>query len=304
MRFNLNKDFFTTKILKAPTGKLATDDVFKEYFRGLYFKVQNTGSSNNMAMMNFKKGIITMYYKEDPATGATSTDKVSKTIVLNLTGNTISLTENTNQKVDYLTAINNPDNTKGDDKLYLKGGEGSVAVVELFSTPGKLEEFRANKWLINEANLVFHIDATAMKNSVEPQRIFIYNLTDGTPIVDYLTDNTSASDPKKSKYSFDGNINLEKITNGRGVTYKFRITDHIRNLLNNKESINVKLGVVVTEDIATSTFNSLKVQNDYFSVIPRASVMSPLGTILYGSNPDKVPEDKRLKLEIYYTKTN
>jgi hypothetical protein len=33
------------------------------------------------------------------------------------------------------------------------------------------------------------------------------------------------------------------------------------------------------------------------------SVMSPLGTILYGSSPS-VPDDKRLKLEIYYTKPN
>jgi hypothetical protein len=31
--------------------------------------------------------------------------------------------------------------------------------------------------------------------------------------------------------------------------------------------------------------------------------MSPLGTILYGS-ATAVPEDKRLKLEIYYTKPN
>jgi len=31
--------------------------------------------------------------------------------------------------------------------------------------------------------------------------------------------------------------------------------------------------------------------------------MSPLGTILFGTNPN-VPEEKRLKFEIYYTKPN
>jgi hypothetical protein len=42
---------------------------------------------------------------------------------------------------------------------------------------------------------------------------------------------------------------------------------------------------------------------DFSIETPRASVMSPLGTILYGSK-STVPVDKRLKLQIYYTKSN
>jgi hypothetical protein len=36
------------------------------------------------------------------------------------------------------------------------------------------------------------------------------------------------------------------------------------------------------------------------------SVMNPLGTILYGTGPTgpNLPADKKLKLEIYYTKPN
>jgi hypothetical protein len=41
-------------------------------------------------------------------------------------------------------------------------------------------------------------------------------------------------------------------------------------------------------------------KNDYF--FPESSVMNPLGTILHGSN--STDEDKKLKLEIYYTKPN
>jgi hypothetical protein len=60
--------------------------------------------------------------------------------------------------------------------------------------------------------------------------------------------------------------------------------------------------VVVTEDINT-TSNKLRTSSSAISQAPRASVMNPLGTIIYGGT-STVPEDKRLKLEIYYTKPN
>jgi hypothetical protein len=61
------------------------------------------------------------------------------------------------------------------------------------------------------------------------------------------------------------------------------------------------MGVVVTEDINTTASN--RESSAAISQAPRASVMNPLGTIIYGGT-STVPEDKRLKLEIYYTKPN
>jgi hypothetical protein len=74
-------------------------------------------------------------------------------------------------------------------------------------------------------------------------------------------------------------------------------------LIKNADSTNVKLGVVVTESIGVASFNKLKTANSVFSIVPTASVLNPLGTILYGGHP-AVPEDKRLRLEIIYTKPN
>jgi hypothetical protein len=54
MRLDLNS-YFKTKIIEASAlGKLSGNDVFKEYFRGLYFKVEKSGSSS-MALLDFKK---------------------------------------------------------------------------------------------------------------------------------------------------------------------------------------------------------------------------------------------------------
>ena len=59
----------------------------------------------------------------------------------------------------------------------------------------------------------------------------------------------------------------------------------------------------VSIDSAKATFNKLKAPNSFFSVLPTASVFNPLGTVFFGSNP-AVPEEKRLRLEIIYTKPN
>ncbi|HEY4629581.1 MAG TPA: DUF4270 family protein, partial [Flavobacterium sp.] len=101
MRLKLNSTFFNSKIIHAPTGKLATNDVFKEYFRGLYFKVEQSGSDKgSLSMINFAKGTITINYTEDLSTTVgtvVTVTRVPKSIVLNLSGsqkdkvNTVSL---------------------------------------------------------------------------------------------------------------------------------------------------------------------------------------------------------------------
>lgn len=330
MRLKLNSDFFNSKIINAPSGKLASNDVFKEYFRGLYFKVEQSGTDpGSLAMLNFAKGTITINYKEDLSTTVgtvVTVTRVPKSIVLNLSGNastkvnTVSLLEKSNPNSVYETAINAPDRVLGDDKLYLKGGEGSLAVIKLFGpdlfgpdgTTGspngiadELDVIRKSGWLINEANLVFNIDASTMANSFEPQRIYLYDFNNSRPIMDYYLDGTTSPIAKKSKLIFNGNINKEA-TSKRGLTYKFRITNHIRNLVKYSDSTNIKLGIVVTEDIAIPNSSKLRTSNAFLSQAPKASVMNPLGTVLYGgkSTSTNPLEDKRLKLEIYYTKPN
>lgn len=324
MRLKLNSTFFDSKIIHAPTGKLATNDVFKEYFRGLYFKVEQSDTDpGSLAMMNFAKGTITINYTEDLSTTVgtvVTVTRVPRSIVLNLSGNTVSLLEKSNPNSVYETAINSPDRNLGDDKLYLKGGEGSLAVIKLFGpdlfgadgvtgspngVADELDIIRKNGWLVNEANLVFNIDASTMANSYEPQRIYLYDFNNSRPIMDYYLDATAGSTVKKSKLLFDGNINKDA-TSKRGQTYKIRVTNHIRNLIKHADSTNIKLGLVVTEDITVSNSSKLRTSNAFLSQAPKASVMNLLGTVLYGgkSTSSNPLEDKRLKLEIYYTKPN
>jgi hypothetical protein len=51
MLLSLNKGFFRQKIFNAPTGVLFNNNAFVNYFRGLYFKVNNATSSVNQGSL-------------------------------------------------------------------------------------------------------------------------------------------------------------------------------------------------------------------------------------------------------------
>lgn len=370
MRMHLDTAFFTSKILNAPSGQLFNNNIFKNYMRGLYFKVENSGSDpGGMAMLNFKKGIITVYYKQDvqiqddPATTDVNEEDVvrlAKTFLLKMTGNTVSLLDNSNENTDYLNFINNPDTVSGDERLYLKGGEGSLAAIDIFGTTDlkgitrnpdfksnlpasltnpnfildpsydpelpisdtnpkylntgpngisdEIDNIKANDWLINEANLTFYVDKAKMTNAIQPERIFLFDLTNKKTLIDYSFDNTTNTvQPKRSKTTFGGIIEKETVAEGERTKYKVRITNHVRNLIT-KDSTNVRLGLSVTETINNVEMVKLKTPNSVTNRAPKMSVLSPQGTIVYGTkSTSSFPtqengKESRLKLEIYYTK--
>lgn len=342
MRLKLDKAFFENKIMNAPSGKLLNNTIFKEYFRGIYFQVEE-GTSDLLMQLDFSKGNITMHYHQYasvvdgvPATYTESSKDSygglprleAKTLILNMKGKYVSLLETQNTNL-YADAILNPNRNNGDSRLFIKGGEGSIAVIDLFGpdnfgndgltgTPDgvadELNIIRNNGWLINEANLTFYIDKDAMGNVLEPQRLYLYDLNNNTPLVDYSSDGSITSgNPKLNRTVHDGII--QKV-DGRGVKYRIRITNHIRNLIR-KDSTNVRLGLSITETIALAENLKLKTpqiitgafpQSEAYTIdrVPAASLFNPLGTILYGNNiaPGTANYAKRLKLEIYYTKPN
>lgn len=312
MRMSLDKNFFQEKIFNAPSGQLENDNVFNSYFRGLFFQVEDLGMDSHLMKLNFSAGKIIIRYKA----GATD-QRVEGKIELELKGNSVNLFQNTYTN-NYTNALATANELTGDEKLYIKGGEGSTAYIDLFSGPDsdgdgisdELQELRdlvnseTQGWLINEANLVFYIDQAQMNaNPFIPQRIHLFNAIDRAPIIDYYYDNTvKMYDPKYSKWIYGGI--LEKDSDKKGYRYKIRITKHIQDLLKNTNAKNVKLGLTVTEDINYLMMSGLlngvgQPKTSPYLYVPASSVMNPFGTILYGNNT--ADADKKLKLEIRYT---
>lgn len=315
---DLDKNFFTQKLLATNQSNLASSDVFKNYFRGIYFKIEQASSDPNgssLAMIDFTKGKIIIDYKEDefydsPDDVDTDLDDVrtiDRILEISLSGNTISLQENQNNTT-YQNALNNANTTTPQEKLYLKGGEGSMAIIDLFNrdsqgNSSELETIKQNGWLINEANLIFYVERNEMNNvaAIEPNRLYLYDLNNNRPLIDYALDaTTNPISTKFNKFVHGGIIEKETVANGRGIRYKVRITSHISNLIR-RDSTNVRLGLVVTENIGEIRNGNLRTANTTIKRVASGSVMHPFGTIIWGSGPE-VPEDKRLKLQIFYTK--
>ncbi|WP_284650808.1 DUF4270 domain-containing protein [Flavobacterium terrisoli] len=355
MRLHLNNAVFADLILNpSNSAQLVNNNVFKNFFRGLYFKTD--GTTGQMAMLDFRSGKITIYYNEDKkgeddAQGNPTFTRVDKTFVLNLTGNSVSLINNITENGTYLAAANS---TAEASRLYLRGGEGAMSIIDLFGqadaykyirkaepegstnyindaegdplyvkvfTPNgvsdELDDLRyplvdnsltdhstKERWMINDAQLSFTIDRDAMAGAHEPNRIFLYDLNNKSILVDYSFDyTTNSAIPKYSKIIHGGIIERDAATPARGVKYRIRITNHIRNLIM-KDSTNVRLGLSVTENINNVAFSKLKTANSNSNGAPSMSVLNPLGTILYGTNlpVGDLHYADRIKFDIYYTK--
>jgi len=308
MKIELNKDFFQQKIFNAPPGQMDNNNTFANYFKGLFFQVEDIGQGDHLMQMDFSQGKITIYYHT-----VINEEEREGTLVLNLQGNTVSLVESQFSS-GYENALASSDSTIGDEKIYIKGSEGSLAYIDLFGdtdaegNSAELEQLRdlaeSENWLINEANLVFYVDKTQMDNvPYVPTRLYLFNADNSVPLTDYTIDGTTAPGfTKLNKYVFGGILHKE---NNKGVYYKIRITNHLKNLLKNKQAKNVKLGLAVTENINMSAMAVIKDQTSLpedspYRYVPVTSVMNPLGTVLYGNNTTDA--DKKLKLEILYTK--
>ena len=218
---------------------------------------------------------------------------------MNIAGNSASLLDNTDNGT-YATAANSPNTAAGDNLLYLKGGQGSQAFIELFSA-NELADLRVNKWLINYATLSFTIDDNYIANSNKPNplRLYLYNADTNIPIADYNLDiSVNAGNPKLNKVNYGGFQN--------GNKFVLNITEHINTVINAKAE-NVRLGLVVTDNIALIGNAALKTPITaprLFNKIPAGSVVSPLGIVFYGSNALPAFDDKKVKFKIYYTKPN
>jgi len=221
-----------------------------------------------------------------------------------MNGKTINLFE----KNDALN-VTNPE-----QKLVLNNGNSSMAVIDLFPNTADFEDIKNNRRLINDASLTFYVDRETMgtnANDIQPDRIYLYNLTTNAPILDYYYDATANSTYPALGKTVHGGL-LEVDQDKRGIKYKIKVTNHIMSLfaLQNPAE-NAKLGLVITKNINNITTKALKTEKVLtpqltLKEVPQMSFVQPFSTVLWGSNipADSPNYDKRLKLEIIYSKPN
>ncbi|WP_426431673.1 DUF4270 domain-containing protein [Winogradskyella sp. HB-48] len=330
IRLKLDPQFWQEKIIeKEGDAVLSNSNNFLEYFRGLYFKAEAVNDDGSYLILNTNStnSNITIYYTTTTITegedGEDVTTEEQKSFTLFFSGNKINFFEN-----NFNITIPDADETSGDERLFLKGGEGSIAKIKLFNgediddndeTMNTFEDwknefvetengkFKSIKRLVNEANLVIYVDQDYLNQSGsygperEPDRLYIYDIENRLPLTDFFVDATNSSLPYFSKFNHLVPLQREgDESTGDGIKYKFRITEHINNLLLN-DSTNVELGLSVSLNVNLEELAQQQIQsnNDSELTTPISSVLSPRGTVLHGNNT--TDDSKRVYLEIYYT---
>jgi len=327
-RTKLDPAFWKATIIdKQGQPELSNENNFKNYFRGLYLKAEAVSSTaGNLVLLNLAStdSNITIYYSFDDT--GTPGERTQANYILNVTGNRLNTFIN-----NYSFPLTNGNKTLGDEKLYLKGTEGSMAVIDLFdgmvecqnldgttSLVSALECFKKTyripegndykkdksgnyvlKQLINEARLVIYEDESMANvsplNYHKYDRIYAYDVKNNVPTIDYLVDPLlNSSTPLSSKIVSLGQRDPEKLK------YKIRLTEHLNNILI-RDSSNTKIGLVLSSNVNITDNSIILNSNNTVTNVPSASIITPRGTILYGTNAN-VPENKKMKLEIFFTK--
>ena len=305
LRIPLDTSYFQEKILDAEgSDALANDNNFKNHIKGINIRMENPAEDLYM-LLNLSGATIRLNYEydvnQDQDTEDTSDDVIevtSQTYFISPSGIQINHLEN-----EQLALNINPQ-----ERLMLNGGLGNIAHVKLFDqddTTTNLADFRSSNILINEANLVFYVDPILTENWSEgdliADRLYLYRLEDNFPLPDYYSDPTSGANNLLNKTVHSGILEYQ---DGIPYRYKFRITEHVSNLIRSEDedlAENVDLGLVVTANINAVLVKNAKLAEEQDVFYPLAALQNPLGTFLVGPNPPQELQDKQLKLEVVYT---
>jgi len=322
IRVELPIAFFEEKII-ANGGSLAllNNNNFREFFRGIYFEVESTSENGNLFLFELggtdsevlNNARISLFYTfKDLAGSETCEDDGLEEFDgdINLFFDAISVNVFENDvPAEIEAALTGADVSEGEETLYVKGGEGALTIIELFGPDAdangvadELEDLRDKGWLINEANLIFYVDQDKIDGgSNEPERLIIYDTKNSRRLIDFDFDLTSNAEPLDAITEHLGR--LERGSDGNGDFYKIRITSHLSDIINN-DSINVPLGLIVSQNVTEPAFQSLEselIPRPGISIedVPVSGVIAPQGTVLFGNKTSNT--SKRLKLQIFYT---
>ena len=323
LRFKLNNpndNFWETNFFENEGNQVLTNEPnFKEFFRGLYIKVESN-SNGSIMLLNFASSNtkLTIHYTSDNTNiGDSDTGSVDEIETnqheyeMNFSGNLINLFDNENP-ID----VGLIDQTNGNENIYLRGGEGVITTLDLFSgsitndSGEEMSEFDHFKQffyddisdepirIVNEAYIEFFVNQN-FANDDEPERIYIYNYEQNTALIDYFLDQSVSSLTINAKINHLEPLVRDSLDDDKGIKYKIRITEHLNNLIL-RDSTNAKLALGVISDVASvQNFKILDGSESENKRLASGIILSPKGTILHGNLSADI--EKRPKIKIYYT---
>ena len=304
IRVPLNKQIFQQLILdKEGDSALANSEDWRDFFRSISIETSNF-SSPLLMLLDTKSMVIRIDYTykskvadSDPVEIVDKTDEFLINTLGSIRFNTLTKTTTAAAELNDIVSATLP------DQIALSGGLGMVVDIELFEDNDVLEDIKGRPWLLNEANLTFHVDkqAVGVYGHTLPNRLYLYNANTLAPIIDFAQDGVAT--PSLAKIVYGGFLTNEEEVYKQ--YYKVRVTNYLKNIISN-DSINAPLRVALTNVLPNQTEVPMaKVNAADVGKIPAGSVTTPKSGVFVGPNPSN-PEllDLKLQLEIFYTEIN
>lgn len=239
-RVPLNKETFKALFLdKYEDPEFSSQAAFNDYFRGVILEASgNDGSliSFNFNNPNFNlRPSIEVYYTNTVLNrGTTDTLRtVRKNNSFPLSGFRI----NTYDMEDKVYPDNN--------NIIIQGTAGSEGTITLFDQ-NKIDELKANNWLINDATLTFYVNPLADTENI-PQRLYLYKSNGAlpNPVFSQIKD-------AYSEAAFGGILGF---LHPDGDKYTFKLTDYLSDILSGEiiYDSTLKLKAFNPSDLPNST---------------------------------------------------
>ena len=313
LRAPLDVTFFQRYIMNQEgSDKLTNQANFNNYFNGIIVRAENFSDDLFMSLDVFNAKLVLEYdynFYNTNGTDDLSDDVIERKKKVNtipLGGVTYNLHEHTGYSQAIAEEVVASNDNIPSEKIYLNGTK-FVSKLKLFSDDNsissELKELKAKDVLINEANIVLHLDNNIHKSNYQflPKRLYVYSYKDGEPVADYNKDFSQSFSPtavNANKFLFGGLLQYD--SNNTPTSYKFNITNHISNIVR-YDSLNIDLGLTTTYNIEDVTL-----KNGYFTNLsrldlPSPSIALPFPVALFGSSSADPDFLKKLKLEVIYT---
>jgi len=315
LRVPLDVNFFQRTLINLEGSEsLVNQANFNNFFKGLIVRAENFTDDLYMVLDISNARIVLEYDYNSYNINDTYDDVSDDTIeikkassVIPLGGVTINIYDHENFDPKILAEVNTSSKNLPSEKIYLNGSK-FISKLKLFSNDNsisdELKSFMSKDILINEANIVLHLDdEISISNSkVLPERLYIYSYDNASPIEDYNKDfsiDYSTTSINMNKFSFGGLLQYD--SNNKPTSYKFNITNHVSNIVRH-DSLNIDLGLTTMSNIDdVFTLKSGYLPNMKKILLPSSSLSFPFPVSLFGSSPDQSNLSKRLKLEVLYT---
>ena len=293
----LDKSFFQDRIVDLEGYEaLRSQSNFKDHLRGLHLSID--ASDDLMLLLDLSTAFIEIEYEYDSINTQDATDTFRLNFITgSAQGFTQGIAVNTWEYERLMPTTSNESILP--NRMYLKGGNGSVVQFEL---PQRvIDEAKQNNWLINEASLEFYVDQEAMAPiPFEPPRLYMYKSTNSFPIYNARNEISSSQTALGVYQNYDAS--LRRSANGRGESYKVNITDYFNDMVV-RDSLNVPINISVSANIAFPQVQQAVLEDGSPFDYPLMSGITPFGTVLYGPSSEVI-EEKRLKLNLFYTALN